>query len=103
MSPEGSVWRKWAFHVHTPASFEWQGQRFAECSPAEADQLCERLIERMNLAEAAAFVIMDYWTFDGYLVLRAFLARRPDLRLTKGLFPGIELRVEAPTHVRLNI
>ncbi len=99
----GSVWRKWDFHVHTPESFHWKGKRFGEMTDQECDDACRDLIVRMNEADADAFVIMDYWTFDGYTKILAFMSAHPHIRLEKALFPGIELRCEAPTNDRLNI
>jgi len=39
--------------------------------------------------------------FDGYLAVREYVEQNPGA-LTKRLFPGIELRLEAPTDFRLN-
>src|SRR5437773_1689047 len=99
----GSAWRKWDLHVHTPASYLWRGsKRFAEMSETEADAACHLIVERMNAAEAAAFAIMDYLSFDGYLRVRTYCRKHPEL-LQKAVFPGMELRCEAPTEIRLNI
>ena len=99
----GSAWRKWDFHVHTPASFHWKGKRFKQMTDAEIDDTCEAIVAHMNEADADAFVIMDYWTFDGYTHILAFLSTHPDVRLEGRGLPGIELRCEAPTNDRLNI
>src|SRR5262245_11843867 len=57
----------------------------------------------MNASEVDAFGIMDYWTFDGFIGLRKFLRTNTDVKLTKAVFPGMELRVEAPVTFRMNI
>ena len=44
---------------------------------------------------------MDYWLFDGYLAVRDYIGKKPNV-FKKRLFPGIELRLEAPTDFRLN-
>lgn len=44
---------------------------------------------------------MDYWTFDGYLQLRDYVNRNPGIT-KKSIFPGIEIRMVAPTNFRLN-
>ena len=44
---------------------------------------------------------MDYWTFDGYLAVRDYLQKHLGAT-NKQIFPGIELRLEAPTNHRLN-
>ena len=41
-------------------------------------------------------------TFDGYVEFKKYIERK-DLKLTKTVFPGMELRVEAPVDYRLNI
>ncbi|MCI0458375.1 MAG: hypothetical protein L0Z62_15530 [Gemmataceae bacterium] len=103
MNQKGSVWWKWDLHVHTPASFSWEGQRFGRMTPGQADEACRQLVQRMNAADVAAFAVMDYWTFDGYLRIKAFLSANPDVKLEKALFPGMELRCEAPADFRMNI
>src|SRR5208337_289183 len=101
--PRGSVWRKWDLHIHTPASFHWNGgARFALTTPDERDAALDQMIEKIDQNEVAAFGVMDYWTFDGYLALRERLAAR-GLSLCKAVFPGMELRIEAPVDFRLNI
>jgi hypothetical protein len=99
----GSIWRKWDFHIHTPASYHWKGKRFRHMTEEEVDEACHAIIRRLNESDSAAFVVMDYWTFDGYNQILAYLSVCPDIALHKTLFPGIELRCEAPTKDRLNI
>jgi hypothetical protein len=99
----GSVWRKWDLHIHTPASFHWNGgARFALMMPDERNTTLDEIIEKIDRSEVAAFGVMDYWTFDGYLALRERLTAR-GLCLSKAVFPGMELRIEAPVDFRLNI
>lgn len=99
----GSVWRQWDLHVHTPASFHWTGKRFSgDMSSPENRALIDEMIEAMNAAEPAAFAIMDYWTFDGWFALKKRLAEPGAPVLKKTVFPGIELRLSAPTAKRLN-
>lgn len=98
----GSVWRKWDLHVHTPASYHWNGARFAQMTQAECEAALDQLIEKVVQCDIAAFGIMDYWTFDGYLAIRDRLTTR-QLDLQKAIFPGMELRIEAPVDYRLNI
>lgn len=101
--PRGSVWRKWDLHIHTPASFHWNGGvTFTKMTQAEREATLDQLIEKIVQSDVAAFGIMDYWTFDGYLAIRDRLVARK-LDLPKTLFPGMELRIEAPVDFRLNI
>lgn len=101
MNTIGSVWQKWDLHIHTPASFHWSGQRFEQMDPDQRDEACKKIVEKMNELNVAAFCIMDYWTFDGFITLREYRKRYPT-ELQKRIFPGIELRMEAPTDYRLN-
>lgn len=101
--PRGSEWRMWDLHIHTPASFHWNGPRFNSdpCAPENAD-LVDEMILTMNAAEPAVFAIMDYWTFDGWFALKHRLAQEGAPKLEKTVFPGIELRLMAPMRGRLN-
>jgi hypothetical protein len=101
MNSIGSIWRKWDLHIHTPASFHWSGKRLQQQSEAEREATCKAIVEKMNSLDIDAFCIMDYWNFDGYLAVRDYVQRNPTA-LKKHLFPGIELRLEAPTDFRLN-
>lgn len=99
----GALWRQWDLHVHTPASFHWQGQKFdGDLSSAQTTELVDEMIEAMNKAEPAVFAIMDYWTFDGWLALRKRLKDEGAPVLRKLVLPGIELRLAAPMKGRLN-
>jgi ABC-type lipoprotein export system ATPase subunit len=102
MKSVGSLWRKWDLHIHTPASFYWKGGKtLQDQTTAERDATCKAIVERTEALDIDAFCIMDYWTFDGYLHLRDYTHRNPD-STTKRIFPGIELRIDAPTDYRLN-
>lgn len=99
----GSEWRKWDLHVHTPASFHWDGKRFDAdpSSKANAD-LVDEMIAVLNAAEPSVFALMDYWTFDGWFALKRRLGEAGAPKLNKTVFPGIELRLAAPMKTRLN-
>lgn len=87
---QGSIWRKWDLHIHTPASFNWRG---------DLDYL--KVIEQINTCEAEAFVVSDYWTFDGYKELLNINERLgEDQKIKKELIPGIELRFDILTDGR---
>jgi DNA repair protein SbcC/Rad50 len=101
--PRGSVWRKWDLHVHTPVSFHWNERaNFTKKTPEERDKILDQLIEKVVQSDVAVFGIMDYWTFDGYLAISDRLAARK-FTIPKAIFPGMELRIEAPVDFRLNI
>lgn len=102
--PRGAEWRKWDLHIHTPASFHWNGARFPNQDPKSPDNagLIDEMIEALNTAEPAVFALMDYWTFDGWIALQHRLSQPDSPTLTKTVFPGIELRLVAPMQGRLN-
>lgn len=84
---KGSEWRKWDLHVHTPASYTWEG-------PGNDDAYKE-VIKKMNESEVTVFAITDYWTFSGFEKLMEVNAKLPEgERLKKVVLPGIELRFE---------
>lgn len=98
----GSVWRKWDLHIHTPASFHWNGQKFSKMNDAEKQQSLKRIFEAIEASDVSVFGIMDYWTFDGYIMLKEYIESN-NLTLTKTVLPGMEIRVEAPTDYRMNL
>jgi ABC-type multidrug transport system ATPase subunit len=100
--PRGSEWRQWDLHVHTPASFHWNGPKFETGNSTENTNLIDEMISAFNSAEPAVFALMDYWTFDGWFALKRRLAEPGSPSLHKTIFPGIELRLSAPTKCRLN-
>ena len=101
--PRGSEWRQWDLHIHTPASFHWNdGKRFSEMTNEEEKAAVDKMIMAMNEAEPAVFAIMDYWSFDGWFALKRRLSEHGSPKLNKQVFPGIELRLAAPTNCRLN-
>ncbi|MBA6359773.1 TrlF family AAA-like ATPase [Colwellia sp. BRX8-6] len=101
--PNGSEWRKWDLHIHTPASFHWNGQRFnSDPRAPENASLVDEMINALNSAEPAVFAIMDYWTFDGWFALKHRLSQADAPKLEKTVFPGIELRLMSPLKGRLN-
>jgi ABC-type lipoprotein export system ATPase subunit len=100
--PRGAEWRQWDFHVHTPASFQWEGKRFAQMSEPEKTASVDEMIKAFNESDPAVFVLMDYWTFDGWFALKKRLSEDGAPKLTKKVLPGIELRLVSPTTFRLN-
>lgn len=97
----GSEWRQWDLHVHTPASFHWNGERFNGDS-AHDRALVDKMIAALNNATPTVFALMDYWTFDGWFALKTRLAEPGAPVLKKTVFPGIEVRLSAPATCRVN-
>ena len=100
--PRGSYWRKWDLHIHTPASFHWNGgKRFIDMNTEEKKDSLNEIVRAINDSGVAVFAIMDYWTFDGYEEIQDHV-NSGQVSLAKTVFPGMELRVEAPVDYRLN-
>lgn len=99
--PRGSLWRQWDLHIHTPASFHWNNERFGT-DPVRNNQLIDEMINALNKAEPDVFALMDYWTFDGWFALKKRLGESGAPKLNKVVFPGIELRLVSPIDARLN-
>lgn len=99
----GSEWRQWDLHIHTPASFHWKGEKFdSNLDSPQSVALVDEMILALNAAKPTVFALMDYWTFDGWFALKHRLAQNDAPRLTKKVFPGIELRLVSPMTERLN-
>lgn len=99
MNNKGSEWRKWDLHIHTPASFHWNGgKRLGAMTKVERVEFWDAACAAMRNTDVAVFGVQDYFTFDGFrsLVEDATNIERPPV------LPGIELRVEAPVDFRLN-
>lgn len=101
--PRGSEWRKWDLHIHTPASFAWNGGKtLVDMSTDEKELSIKQFIQAVNDSDSVAFAITDYWTFDWFTETREYLNNH-DGELKKTIFPGMELRIECPVNYRLNI
>ncbi|WP_367107245.1 TrlF family AAA-like ATPase [uncultured Psychrobacter sp.] len=101
----GSEWRVWDFHVHTPASFNWRGSRKLNNPNLNTQvdiEIIDEMIEALNKADADVFVLMDYFTFDGWIALKNRLDMPNSPKLNKVVFPGIELRLSSSKLPRLN-
>ncbi|HFC8456905.1 TPA: TrlF family AAA-like ATPase [Neisseria subflava] len=97
----GSTWSQWDLHIHTPASFHWNGEKF-NGDKKHDDALIDEMIHALNNAEPEVFAIMDYWTFDGWFKLQNRLKEPDSPKLEKTVFPGMELRLASPMKGRLN-
>jgi hypothetical protein len=68
----------------------------------EKEAVLDQIVDAINISDVVAFSIVDYWTFDGFEEIRAHV-KAGKANLTKTVFPGMELRVEAPVDYRLNV
>jgi len=93
----------WDLHIHSPASFHWKGEQFDSDHDSKRNEaLVDEMISALNAAEPAVYALMDYWTFEGWFALKRRLRQPGAPQLKKRVFPGIELRLAAPTTCRLN-
>jgi energy-coupling factor transporter ATP-binding protein EcfA2 len=83
--PQGSTWRRWDLHVHTPASIV---QDYGGDTPSAWDAFIARL--KALPKDIAVLAINDYLFVDGYEKL---LARRSELPQIAEIFPAIEFRL----------
>jgi hypothetical protein len=80
--PQGSVWRRWDLHVHTPDSFE---HSFGEW-PEYVDAL-------WNVHDVSVRGVTDYFLIDGYRKIWE-LRNKGDLKNFDLVLPNIELRLD---------
>lgn len=92
--PNGSEWRRWDLHVHTPDSK--LGNSFVGVTWDEYTDELERLAKQ---AEIAVIGVTDYMSIDGYERLYAarYSEEKPRLQSVSLLLPNIELRAMPAT------
>ncbi|MBJ7336050.1 TrlF family AAA-like ATPase [Mycolicibacterium sp.] len=87
--PQGSEWRMWDLHIHTPDSI-------VEYYTGHAQDRWPRFIDELESlpADIAVVGINDYWFLDGYRKVRAEkdCGRLPNI---VELFPVVEVRCDA--------
>lgn len=91
----------WDLHIHTPASYNFTGGRFATLTAVEKSVAATQIITNIDESDAAVYTINDYRTFDRYLELRR--AQETGETIKKTVFPAIELRIESASKHRQNI
>lgn len=102
-APGGSEWRLWDLHIHSPASYCFNGITFRHADGDEKIASIKQIIDNINNSDRAVYAINDYWTFDGYIAIKDQSGSEGTPELTKTLLPGIELRIESASSHRLNI
>lgn len=78
--PQGSIWRKWDLHCHTPASYDYHNKAVTD----------EEIVMALKSAGIAAAAITDHHVMDLARILKLQQIAGEDLTI----FPGIELRTE---------
>lgn len=75
---QGSIWRKWDLHIHTPASYDYKNKSLTY----------QELAKFFNESSVDAFAITDHWTLNGFFELKPYIAKE------KLVLPGIEIRID---------
>jgi len=79
-SPRGSIWRKWDLHIHTPASYDWDGS----CKDGAAEIIKTAITENISV-----IAVTDHHTIKGIdEIIKA--AKGKDITI----LPGVELRTD---------
>lgn len=79
-SPRGSIWRKWDLHIHTPASYDWDGG---------CKDKAEEIVKKAIAENISVIAITDHHTVAGIdEVVKA--AKGKDITI----LPGVELRTD---------
>jgi ABC-type lipoprotein export system ATPase subunit len=87
--PQGSIWRKWDMHVHTPYSKLAAEGYVLEDGSDPWDKFCEKIEQ----SDVIVFGITDYFSVDNYFIfIEKFFKKYPDSE--KVFFPNIEFRLE---------
>lgn len=92
---EGSVWRKWDLHVHTPSSFQHQFRFFSEEENKKyQSDIWEKYIDELEkVSDVSVIGITDYFSIEGY---KRVLEYRNNGRLQNFdlILPNIEFRLD---------
>lgn len=93
--PRGSIWRKWDFQVHTPASH--LNNQFG----ADWDVYVQNLFRTAISKEIAVIALTDYFTIDGYKKVKEDYLHHP-AKLAE-LFTAEEVEAIAGIRVLANV
>ena len=86
--PRGSEWRKWDLHIHSPLSI--LSNRYPTLPDDAPDW--PRFLDRLERTDLAVVAITDYFTIDGYKIIRRFQQQEGRLQ-GLAVFPNIEFRL----------
>lgn len=91
MYEQGSTWRKWDLHIHSPLSIlNNQYQKMKDGNPD-----WEAFISKLeSLGDVGVIAITDYFTIDGYKVVMEY-KRKGRLSNVHTILPNIEFRLNS--------
>ena len=87
--PRGSEWRRWDLHVHSPLSI--LNNQFPHLPSGEPDW--DAYISKLENTGCAVIGVTDYFTIDGYKVLRQQQQEKGRLQGIR-ILPNIEFRLD---------
>lgn len=83
---QGSLWRRWDLHIHTPET------KLSDCYKSEGEDRWEKFIKELEASAVQVFGITDYFCCKNYFTfVEKYKAKFPDS--TKVFFPNIEFRL----------
>lgn len=91
---EGSKWRKWDLHVHTPSTRMENGYEKTEEKEVDWDRFC-RIVHD---SDVAAFGITDYFSLDSFFKFKSEYGKIYPNHSGKTFFPNLELRLHYGVH-----
>jgi energy-coupling factor transporter ATP-binding protein EcfA2 len=90
MFEEGSIWRKWDLHIHSPLSILSNNYKNLEDGTPD----WESFISKLESLDIAVLGITDYFTIEGYKKLKEFKAQGR-LSNIHTILPNIEFRLNS--------
>lgn len=99
MQNNGSIWRKWDLHIHTPST-KLNNQY------TNTDENFNKYIDILQNSDVEVFGITDYFNIESYnIFLEKFQSRYPNS--TKAFFPNIEFRLDSKNsrdeHIQIHV
>lgn len=91
---EGSKWRKWDLHIHTPSTRMANGYDKTTNGDADWAKFCKILHD----SDVFAFGITDYFSLDSFFEFKSEYEKRYPNHSGKTFFPNIELRLHFGVH-----
>lgn len=98
---EGSTWKKWDLHVHTPTT-RLNNQYVRALDNASDEERAyvpdwERFCRIVEESDVAVFGVTDYFSFDSYFEFKDWHQRLYP-KSKKVFFPNLELRLDQSVH-----
>ncbi|ARE81784.1 chromosome partition protein Smc [Roseovarius mucosus] len=85
-SKQGSIWRRWDLHLHTPET------KLANHYKVEVGDVWDTYLDALEASNIQVFGLTDYFSCENYFIaVKKYRARFPEGK--KVFFPNIELRL----------